>query len=145
MHELQTVVDSLPHFTPEQAAADALLAARDESPSLVDRLIRDQEKAEKRSLSLNEKCFKTVAKELEELASGPVREIGAAFRADCAIAARSVLTAVNYRIFCDIWVDQLKPESSITEQRALEIKRDAGREFKRRGLTNVRNYFHKQS
>lgn len=145
MLELQTVPDSLPQVTPEQYAADSLLASQEENPLLVDRLIREQEKAEKRSLSLNEKCFKNVAKELEELASGPIREIGASFRADCAIAARSVLSAVNYRIFCDIWVDQIKSESSITEQRALEIRRDAGREFKRRGLTNVRNYFHKQS
>jgi hypothetical protein len=138
---MHTVID-LPEITPEQYVTDSLLASREEHPLLVDRMLIEQEKADNRKIFLNDKSFQTVAKQLHELASGSIREIGASFRADCAIAARAVLSPVNYRIFCDIWLDQIKSESDITELRAIEIKREAGREFKRRGLIKIHSYFH---
>jgi hypothetical protein len=138
----------LPLFTPEQAAADAELAAKQEHPALVERLIRDVEiEATKTRDYLSEKIFDTVADYLEELNSSKTgaysrrRASDADFRSDCAIAARAVLSPVDYRIFCDIWINCIKPVSSITQKRLLSIKRIIGREFKKRNLSNTHHYF----
>lgn len=95
---------------------------------------------------VSNKPFKTVVDELKRLHASQHRigVLGSNYRCDAALAAKAVLSAVNYLIFCDIWINRTMPDTAITVERANGIKVRCSEEFSRRKLTNIHQY-HQQS
>jgi hypothetical protein len=91
---------------------------------------------------VSHKPFKTVVDELKRLHTSQYRigVLGSNYRCDAALAAKAVLSAVNYVIFCDIWLNRKIDESKITVERANGIKVRCSQEFSRRTLTNIHQY-----
>ena len=74
----------------------------------------------------------------------PGRTNDADFRSDAALAARAVLSARDYILWKNSFLDFSVPEERIPVEVAKHIRLAAGREFVRRRLDNTRLYFQKQ-
>jgi hypothetical protein len=96
--------------------------------------------------SQNDKAFSIVTSVLLEQCEGLVAlhssEICKTdYRADCGIAAKRVLSARDYHLWKNSYLDFIVPEEKIPLSIRAHIKQRLGREFKRRGLSNPHCYF----